>query len=405
MSLDHLSAALEIKQVSQRVITGFAAAGGLDRVGDVIDMATAFTKTLAEKAPSDVAVFIGHDTSALPVGIPVSIEATPQGLLTSTKVFDGPAGDNLLAVARGLHAAGQSLGLSIGYRVTASQPDRVGGKSVRRLTGIDLVEYSFAARQSVANPRALTTGVKATGGAMQMRVEQGSDGKYHVMQGDTSKGSYDTEAAAKAAMQMMAGGKTDDDGADVKAEWSTAEVNDLPDSAFLFIQPGGQKDEGGKTVPRSNRHFPVKGPDGKVDLAHLRNALARIPQAGDWLSANQKQRLTARARTMLANANAGKLLDPSNDWQDGAPLRLKGVGYQLLDLTDAIAEEHAAMARLGDDTKDGDVIRPELRQKIRDLAGEIERIVTWAEVVGRDEEGAAQVNRLLAQLALMEAAV
>jgi phage head maturation protease len=140
-----------------------------------------------------VAVFIGHDTSALPVGIPISIEATPQGLKTETKIFDGPAGDNLLAVAKGLRAAGQTLGLSIGYRVTDSTPERVNGKLVRKLTGIDLVEYSFAARQSIANPRALVTGVKA-GAGMSMTVEQQDDGKYHVMKGradDDGRGRQD----------------------------------------------------------------------------------------------------------------------------------------------------------------------------------------------------------------------
>lgn len=49
--------------------------------------------------------------------------------------------------------------------------------------------------------------------------------------------------------------------------------NDLPDSAFAYIEPGGSKDAGGKTVPRSKRHFPVH------DEAHARNALSRAPQS------------------------------------------------------------------------------------------------------------------------------
>lgn len=58
------------------------------------------------------------------------------------------------------------------------------------------------------------------------------------------------------------------------AIWSTAYVNDLPDSAFLYISPGGKKDGEGKTVPRSLRHFPYKNSEGNVDLPHLRNAIA-----------------------------------------------------------------------------------------------------------------------------------
>ena len=57
------------------------------------------------------------------------------------------------------------------------------------------------------------------------------------------------------------------------AELSTSAINDLPDSAFAHIEPGGTKDGSGKTVPRSLRHFPIH------DAAHTRNALARAPQS------------------------------------------------------------------------------------------------------------------------------
>lgn len=57
------------------------------------------------------------------------------------------------------------------------------------------------------------------------------------------------------------------------AELDTATINDLPDSAFAYIESGGTKDSDGKTVPRSLRHFPVH------DAAHVRNALARAPQS------------------------------------------------------------------------------------------------------------------------------
>lgn len=60
---------------------------------------------------------------------------------------------------------------------------------------------------------------------------------------------------------------------DWRANMSTAEINDLPDSDFAYIEPGGKKDEGGKTVPRSLRHYPIQ------DKAHVRNALARAAAA------------------------------------------------------------------------------------------------------------------------------
>lgn len=63
---------------------------------------------------------------------------------------------------------------------------------------------------------------------------------------------------------------------DEKAKWTRAYMNDLPDSAFLYIEPGGHKDEEGKTVPRSKRHFPYKDANGKIDLPHLRLSLIHI---------------------------------------------------------------------------------------------------------------------------------
>ncbi|MGO9332485.1 MAG: HK97 family phage prohead protease [Acidimicrobiales bacterium] len=56
----------------------------------------------------------------------------------------------------------------------------------------------------------------------------------------------------------------------LRKQLSTAEMNDLPDSAFAFIESGGTKDASGKTVPRSKRHFCI------IDAGHVKAALARI---------------------------------------------------------------------------------------------------------------------------------
>jgi HK97 family phage prohead protease len=94
------------------------------------------------------------------------------------------------------------------------------------------------------------------------------------------------------------------DAIDERAVWSTAYVNDLPDSAFLYVEDGGQKDSEGKTTPRSLRHFPYKDANGDVDLPHLRNALARIPQSK--LPAELKERLTKKAQALLAKHGGEK---------------------------------------------------------------------------------------------------
>jgi len=61
-----------------------------------------------------------------------------------------------------------------------------------------------------------------------------------------------------------------------RAAISTADVNNLPDSDFAYIEPGGKKDSSGRTVPRSLRHFPIP------DAAHVRAALARIGQDAEF---------------------------------------------------------------------------------------------------------------------------
>ena len=62
------------------------------------------------------------------------------------------------------------------------------------------------------------------------------------------------------------------------AEWSTKHKNDLPDSCFAYVEPGGETKDG-VTTPKSLRHYPIKGPDGKYDHAHVANAAARAAAA------------------------------------------------------------------------------------------------------------------------------
>lgn len=70
------------------------------------------------------------------------------------------------------------------------------------------------------------------------------------------------------------------------ARWSGKRKRALPDSSFLYVEPGGQ------------RHFPYKDAAGNIDLPHLRNAIARIPQSN--LSALTRHALQAKARAILA---------------------------------------------------------------------------------------------------------
>lgn len=86
------------------------------------------------------------------------------------------------------------------------------------------------------------------------------------------------------------------DSATEKAQWTTAYMNDLPDSSFLYIEPGGTKDDQGKTTPRSKRHFPVKDKQGNVDKPHVKDALGRIPQS--TLPADVKEKCLTKAQDL-----------------------------------------------------------------------------------------------------------
>jgi hypothetical protein len=83
----------------------------------------------------------------------------------------------------------------------------------------------------------------------------------------------------KAAGLVLTDLEFDDRSEALKAVWSTAYKNELPDSSFAYIEAGGEKDGEGKTKPRSLRHFPYKDKDGKPDEAHVKDALGRIPQS------------------------------------------------------------------------------------------------------------------------------
>jgi hypothetical protein len=62
---------------------------------------------------------------------------------------------------------------------------------------------------------------------------------------------------------------------DLAKKWTTKYINSLPNSAFIIIEPAYKS---GKSDNKNARHLPYKDANGKVDLPHLRNALARCGQ-------------------------------------------------------------------------------------------------------------------------------
>jgi hypothetical protein len=103
-----------------------------------------------------------------------------------------------------------------------------------------------------------------------------------------------------------------------EAEWDTNYINNLPDDCFAYIEAGGQKDDQGKTTPRSLRHLPYKNAEGSLDADHVRNALARLDQTE--ISADAK-----KAAMKKLCAAAGELkIESAVCNLDGAAERLQG---------------------------------------------------------------------------------
>lgn len=113
------------------------------------------------------------------------------------------------------------------------------------------------------------------------------------------------------AQPGFAGATNDGDGRTTvdKATVSTADQNDLPDSDFAYIEPGGEKDSSGKTTPRSLRHFPI------MDAAHVRNALARAPQSP--FGAKAMPKIKAAAKKFGIDVSAKSVEDAETVEKDG----------------------------------------------------------------------------------------
>lgn len=213
--------------------------------------------------------------------------------------------------------------------------------------------------------------------------------------GDDEDERADSRAALQADKTASGGGAMDE----TKAVWTAKYVDSLPNSSFLWVEDG-EDDADGKRVPRSKRHLPYKDAAGTVDKAHLRNALARIPQT-DGLDDGKKAQLQARARRMLESADDGKTYVEPDEWKSGAPLLLTGLAYDLLDLAGKLAGEQKAMALLGEDTKDRYRMRPGVRAEVRAVLAAAAKLVDHADRIDSGEDAAARAALYRHQLDLV----
>ncbi len=452
-TMDYYGTSVEIKTVDfqQRIIAGYAAVHHtVDRVGDIIEPAASAWAVKQIGTPADVGVFIAHQYDRLPMGIPLRIEATDRGLYTETLIKPGPAGDDLLHTAKFLQDHGQPLGLSIGYRTVESKPDRVQGKMIRRIGKYRLKEFSFAAHQTIAHPSALALSVKALtegtnappaaslpsdekGAGMQYRIET-VDGKWSVYcdtdndgDGDDNRliGTYASQEMAEAVAAALRGehgtGPGEGDGepeergeemtasgktmSEAKAAWTGQYMDTLPDASFLYIEPGGHRGADGLTVPRSLRHLPYKDAEGKVAMARVEAAISHLGQDATLpgVDDTEKASLQARLRRVRESAIEGKTYEESAEWKTGAPLAVRALAYRLLDLSERIASEQKAMTLLGEDTKDHYRIRQPVRDELKTVQTELEKIVGWSATIDAGQDEAAQIEWYRAAFALATA--
>jgi len=80
------------------------------------------------------------------------------------------------------------------------------------------------------------------------------------------------------------------------AKWTRKFINDLPNGSFAVIEPNYLN---GKTDNKNARHLPFKNANGKVDLPHLRNALARMNQIKPVTDSISAEELQAKAKKVL----------------------------------------------------------------------------------------------------------
>lgn len=152
------------------------------------------------------------------------------------------------------------------------------------------------------------------------------------------------------------------------AEWDAQYVNDLPDASFAYVAPGGEKDESGRTVPRSLRHLPFRNADGAVDLPHLRNALARLGQTDIPAEAKEKAR-----RVLEAAASKEGVGEDEDKKLKEVPLEelLKLLGLEPGSGMDAVIAKVKSLLTPPEDVKAKEIKLTETEAKVATLTSEL----------------------------------
>jgi hypothetical protein len=153
------------------------------------------------------------------------------------------------------------------------------------------------------------------------------------------------------------------------AQWTRKFINSLPNSSFAIVESCADTN-------KAARHLPYKDSSGKVDLSHLRNALARMNQiksvcggSDSDLRAKAKAKLSPLAKKHFPNSKFMSEEDP--DHEDNSNSNQEGDGMTEPENTDVKAELSEALEGLA--TKD------ELAEATKQLEAKRQELVTEIE--------------------------
>lgn len=124
---------------------------------------------------------------------------------------------------------------------------------------------------------------------------------------------------------------------EVDARAAETQIDELPDASFALIEAGGEKDEGGKTTPRSLRHLPYRDAAGKVDDGLLRESMRHLPVSG--LTAPQQ---AVAKSTLLYAARANDVPLPESHASPHADREPNAVFEHLVSLKESVYDEKKA---------------------------------------------------------------
>lgn len=152
------------------------------------------------------------------------------------------------------------------------------------------------------------------------------------------------------------------------AVWTKAYIDELPDSAFLFIEDGGELGADGKTQPRSKRLFPYTDKNGNKDVAHLNNSISRLKESD--LDNELKDKLVGIATELLQETNS------STEENTNKMEELEKLTNELAETKNLLAEKERLLAEK----------ETEFSTKLASLEDEIKPLKDFKEQIDAEKE-------------------